>query len=265
MKSFAIRSSALAVVMFAFMLGVANAQTTAPAPIPASDPQAVAVMQRSLQAMGGIPPSDSSASGTVQLVGGSQSLSGTIQILTKGVAQTLELVTTDLGEQSTVFSNGSASETTNGTITTLSLEIAVTSQSCYFPLPLFTQLANDVDTRIAFVGAETLNGSQTYHLRMWDSFASQPDYQDLASLTTRDIWIDTTSALPLKISFVRKPAHGAVAGTAVEVLLTNYQTFGGLLYPTSIRTSRSGVPWANISIQSVSFNNGLTDSNFAVK
>ena len=64
---------------------------------------------------------------------------------------------------------------------------------------------------------------------------------------------------------VRRPAHGAVAGVAVDVFYSNYQNSSGILYPSNIRKSLNGTPWATITIQSIAFNTGLTDSDFPVQ
>ncbi|SRR6266403_781741 len=54
------------------------------------DPQAIALLQSSVRAMGGSVPSDSVATGSVVVVAGSLTTSGTVRILTRGTDQTLE-------------------------------------------------------------------------------------------------------------------------------------------------------------------------------
>src|SRR5262249_10593381 len=143
-------------------------------------------------------------------------------------------------------------------------ETAVTSQSAYFPLPLFAALAANPDTSVKYVGAETLNGSSAQHLQIWNTFASVPDLQPLAGQSMRDVWLDGTSGLPVKISFIRRPHGSDSANLRVEVFLSDYRSVSGFLYPFSIHVSLNGTPWATISIQGVTFNNGLDDSSFAI-
>lgn len=240
-----------------------RAQT--PTPTPSVDPQAVAILQQAVKAMGGSVPSDSTANGIVQTVAGGQTNQGTIQILTKGTAETLFQMTMPDATQTTIYSNGQANDRVGSTVTVLPLELVVTSQAAEFPLPLLGALLNNADMSFQYVGLEALNGASVHHIKAWDSFASQPNWQQCSSFSTRDIWVDATSLLPQRISFTRRPAHGAVAGMAVDVYFAGYQYWGGILYPSTIQKSRNGTQWATISIQSVALNTGLTDENFPVQ
>jgi hypothetical protein len=229
------------------------------------DPQAIVVLQRSISTMGSSLPSDSVATGSVQTVAGSQASLGTIQILTKGSAESLVQMTMPDATRTTIYANGQANELVGATVTISTLELAVTSQAPYFPIPLFAAMLSDPDYSFEYVALESSNGVSLHHIRTWDSYATQPGLQSLSSLSTRDIWIDANSSLPQRISYVSRPARGAVAGTTVDVFLSNYQNSSGVLYPSSIQKSLNGTPWASISIQSVSFNTGLSDSSFPIQ
>ena len=169
------------------------------------------------------------------------------------------------GPRTVVYSDGQANELINTSVNVLPLELVVTSQTSYFPLPLFANLLNDPDTCFQFVGIESLNGSSVYHIQSWDSFASQPDFQAVSNFSTRDIWIDVNSGLPQKISYVRRAAHGAAAAVVQDISFSDYQNFSGILYAMTIQHSMNGTPWATITVQSVSFDTGLTDANFPVE
>jgi hypothetical protein len=62
--------------------------------LPVRDAHAVTALQQAIAAMGGTMPSDSTATGTVTIVAGSETNQGTIRILTRGTQQTLEEVQT---------------------------------------------------------------------------------------------------------------------------------------------------------------------------
>lgn len=68
------------------------------------DARALSILQRSFAAMGGRVPSDSTASGTVEIVEGSLRTKGTIRILTRGFDQTAEFIDTPEGVRSAVYS-----------------------------------------------------------------------------------------------------------------------------------------------------------------
>jgi hypothetical protein len=248
------------VLFFAFP---SHAWQTATAPT--RDPQSIAILQRSIINMGSTLPADSVASGSVEIVAGSQATQGTVRILTRGTAQSLVQITTPDASQTCIYSNGRANELTGATVTVLPLELVVTSQAADFPIPFLAALLNDPDTSFQYVALEASNGLSLHHIQAWDSFASQPTLQALADFSLRDIWIDASSGLPQRISYVRRPAHGAVAGVAIDLFYSNYQNSSGRLYPSTIQKSLNGTPWATITIQNVAFNTGLTDSDFPVQ
>src|SRR3989442_430575 len=74
------------------------------------DPQAVALLQRTLAAMGGTVPSDSVATGKLVLVEGSKTSNGTMRILTRGTDQSSEQMQLSDGNRSVVYSREQASE-----------------------------------------------------------------------------------------------------------------------------------------------------------
>jgi hypothetical protein len=229
------------------------------------DPQAITVLQQSIKTMGSTLPSDSVATGSVQTVAGSQTSQGTIRILTRGSAESLVQMTMPDATRTTIYANGQANELIGAAVTISPLELVVTSQAADFPIPLFVGLLNDPDTSFQYVGLESSNGASLHHIQTWDSYASQPGLQSLSSLSTRDIWIDANSGLPQRISYVSHPAQGAVVGTSIDVFLSNYQNSSGVLYPSTIQKSLNGTPWASITIQSVAFNTGLSDSSFPIQ
>ena len=243
-------------------VGLARAQTSQ---TPAQDPQAVSILQQSIKAMGGTVPADSTATGTIQTSAGGQVSEGTIEILTKGTAETLVQRTMNDGTWTTIYAYGQANDVLGSSVVILPLEPTVTSQAPEFPLPLIGGLLNDPDTSLRYIGLESSGSSSLYHIQAWDSYASQPSLQSISSFTSRDIWIDASTFLPQRISYTRRPAQGAAAGVAFDVYYSSYKNTGGVLYPTSIQKSMNGTPWAVITIQNVTFNTGLTDAEFPVQ
>jgi hypothetical protein len=240
------------------LLGLAG---TSPPP----DTSPAAIIQNSVAAMAAIPPSDSQAVGSIQIVAGSETDSGTIQILTRGFSQTSERVTTSNTSRAVVYSQGLASETDNGTLQPLPTELALTTQSTDFPLPFLVAALNNPDMTFQFIGQETLIDRTVNHVRFWNTFASNSSLQPLAAFTTVDLWADAASGLPAKLSYVRRAAGGSAPRIPVETYYSDYRNVGGVLYPFLIQRSFDGTPWETITIQNVSLNVGLTDSSFPVQ
>ena len=98
------------------------------------------------------------------------------------------------------------------------------------------------------------------HVQVWNTYASQPNLQFLSPFSYREIWIDAKTGLPL---YSIREGTRAMPSTAAETVYSNYQSVGGVLYPFQVSRSLNGTPWMTISIASVSFNAGLTDSTFS--
>jgi len=240
-------------------------QTPQPATPIQSDPQAVAIVQQAITALAKIPPADSTASGIVTVVEGATTQSGTIQILTRGTAQTVETIVLPDGQRSVVYSNGSAKEVSAKGASTPPFEQIITDQCPDFPLSFLLSVLNTPDEAYRYIGQEILDGTSAQHIQVWNTFSSRPPMRKMASFTTRDIWFDTSSGLPLKIAYSRRTGGGSIPSFPVEVSFSSYTNVNGVSYPFQINKSFNGTPWQAITIQNVAFNTGLTDAQFQVE
>jgi hypothetical protein len=229
------------------------------------DLQAIAILQQSVAAMASAVPADSSATGTVTVVEGSTTQTGSIQILTLGASQTSETLILRDGQRSVVYSNGDAKEIAGSESANPPLELIVSDQCPDFPLPLLLSALNNPDEAFLSVGQETLNGASVQHIQVWNSFASKPRLQKLATFSLKNIWFDASSGLPIKLAYSRRAGGGTIPAIPVEVSFSNYTKVNGVLYPFQINKSYNGTLWQTITIQSVSFNTGLTDAQFPVE
>ena len=248
-----------------FVTTVHGQQSPAIPTAPARDDQAIAVLQSTVKAMGGAVPSDSTATGTVTETVGSDSETGTIQILTRGSSESLETISLPELSQTTVYSSGLAGQSSGSAAQQqLSGQLAVTSQTILNPLPFLAAVLINPDTSLQYVGQEAVDGMTTQHIRLWNTFYSKPHLQALAPFSVHDVWIDAATGLPVKVSFTRQAAGGQAFKTLVEFRFSNYQQSGGFSYPSQITESLNGTLWLTISIQSMSVNTGLQDIQFQV-
>lgn len=227
------------------------------------DAQAVALLQGAVHAMGAT-PSDSVAVGNVTNVPGSAASTGSVRILTRGTGQTSEQVTLPQSTTTLTYSGGLAAQTLNSVTTSLSLELAASSQSVLFPLPFFAGALANPDVSIQYVGLETLNQKSVQHIRLRNSFASRPKLQFLADFTITDLWLDASSSLPQKVSYFRRAGRASEPRFQIDVYFSNYQNVGSVIYPFLIQKQLNGSPVMTITISTVSFNTGLTDTDFPV-
>lgn len=237
--------------------------TAQQAPSPAVS--ASELLQQSVSSLGQLPV-DSTALGSISITAGSDTQWGSIQIQTRGTDQSSEQLTTSNGTIESTFSHGNSATANNYSKKSLSsLELAVSNQSALFPLPLLASILTSPDSAYQYVGAESVSGASCQHIRAWNTFTSQPALQYLSPFTVRDIWIDSSTNLPVKIAYSLRAGTGAVPTTSVEVFYSSYKLVNGVQFPFHISKSLNGTPWIDITVSSVSFNTGLADSSFSLR
>jgi hypothetical protein len=233
-------------------------------PVPTNDPQALAILQKAVAAMGGSAPVDSTATGTITTTSGSATDSGTFILLTRGTDQSSEQIQTSSVATTLVYSRGITAQIQGNTITAVPNESGVTAQSADFPLPLLLGMVSDTSAAFKYVGLETLNGISVYHVRLWRNYSATPTLTALSNFSVRDIWFDASSGLPLRISYNNHLGQGTMGSVAFDLRFANYNAVNGVQFPFLITKSVNGTPWATMTISNVVFNTGLTDANFPV-
>jgi hypothetical protein len=156
------------------------------------DPQAVALLQKSVSVMG-VPPFDSTATGSVTTIAGSLTQQGTVTISTRGSTETSIQFQTPTDPWTVVFANGQANRVETAQTTVYALELAASSQCVYFPLPFLSGILNNPDYSVKYISQETLGSTTANHIVVQNTFNSTPTYQFLSPLTMADIWIDASS------------------------------------------------------------------------
>ena len=241
-----------------------TAATPASAGATVCDTQALTVLQRAVAAMGGSAPLDSTAAGTIEITAGTRTESGSFTLLTRGVTQSAERIAAAFTAETRVYSGGWAALTVGQSTQTLSIEGSLGNQSVIFPLPFLLNALSDTSLSCEYLGTVATDSVPQLHIRFWHQHANKPGWRSLVPFTVVDVWIDPNSTLPLRISYGRLDRESDMPTLSIDVFFSRYQNFAGVLYPMNIKESWNGTPWAEITIQSVALNSGLTDSNFPV-
>jgi hypothetical protein len=228
------------------------------------DTQAVTLFQKAIVALAPTQPSDVTAVGNTTIVEGSETTNGTIKIRTRGAVETKVDFQSASKNWSIVFANGEANRLEDSKTTELPLELVASTQSLHFPLPYLSGILANSDYSLAFIGQETVENTACNHVRVFNTFVSQPALQFLSSFTTADVWLDTSTGLPVKIGMTRRYGGGSAPRIPISTVYTNYQTVSGVRFPMTIKEYITETLWATTSIQSVNFNTGLSDSDFPV-
>lgn len=249
--------------LLSICLSAQEATSTSSAPA-ARDPQGVSLLQQAIAAMTPTPPADTTATGTVTITAGSETTKGAVKIMTRGSSETSIQFQTPDSTWSIIYANGQANRVESNGATVLPLELAASSRCLYLPQPFLSDLLNNQDISIRLIGQESLGLAPVNHIRAQNTFNSTPTNQFLSEFTVADIWLDAASALPIKISMTRRYGGGSSPRIPISVVYSNYQTISGMRYPFTIREYWTETLWATTTIQSVTFNSGLTDASFPI-
>ena len=230
---------------------------------PRRDPAAVSVALQAYNALGGILSVDSRAQGAYDRTIGSSEDTGTIEILTRNYNQTSEELTSSTGTTRTVYSRGYGSQWNGASSTPLALEKSLASSSIIFPQVVIAPAVQDPNSTVLLIGAETVNGVLTNHIRICGSSPDQ-NFADIVSFATKDVWVATDSGLPIEISVQVFDSQGAPP-VPVTAFFSNYRSVSGVLYPFRAEVWMNGTFYNSITISNVAFGVGLTDQDFPLR
>jgi hypothetical protein len=238
---------------------------------PTSNPQAVALLQKSVDALtGGVAVSDVTLTGNAHRIAGSDDELGQFTLEAKGTQESkiaLTLSGSTYAEVHNVSEGSPAGSyaSSDSTVEPLAQHNCFTDPAWFFPAlsSLASALSNPTEN-VAYVGQETLDGTSVQHVRVWLTVQS-PDaaaIKLIAHLSTIDWYLDTSSLLPVAEEFTTHPADNASLDLSVEIRFSNYQRTDGVLVPLHVQKFLNGGLTLDLNITSVSLNTSPPDSDF---
>jgi hypothetical protein len=220
------------------------------------------VLTDALARFGATAPTDSIVAAQVDISAGSTHESGTLRLLTRGYQETAEEWTLPSGNRREVFSENFIALRGTDHKHDHSFEQSLTAQSALFPLPWLTAKLADKNLQVNGLGMESIENVSCQHLRLSRAWQSDKALRAYAKFTETDLWLDSNTGLPAKVSFERRKGWGAVPAIAVSIEYSDYRLVDGIQYPFHIKQYINGTLWADIHVQNVQFNTGLTASAF---
>jgi len=231
---------------------------------PQRDPQALAVLQQAVAAMGG-PTAMAQiqsvvAQGSVVPAPGTSAPSGSFIWEDQFTTQSHEFKATfQSGSLTQVFVSGHGSPglVSNGKITKFAPYVASTTLPFHIPAVVLAGLLANTNCNIAFLGPTTLNGQTAVHIHLHID-------TDLLQLTSsvQDWYFDPNTALPLRVEYRIPDTHLAFKYATIDADFSDYRAAQGSLIPFHIATSEDGNPRNTFSIASVSINSPVSTSDF---
>ncbi|HVB32766.1 MAG TPA: hypothetical protein VNJ52_00120 [Patescibacteria group bacterium] len=247
--------------------GVGLAQTTSTA---TQDPQAVAILGKYLQVSGGTGALESiqdyTESGDVAFNWAGKQVQGTVTIKGKGLADFRMDSTLPNGTQSWVINHLSGVLVTiDGKPHDLAPYNLINVGDLTIPAIRIAAAANDPSTGISYLGEHTVNGHETYEVQLTP--AANPAFapiQGLAGAGAIDLFVDATNFELIEETETLHGRRNVPQTYEQEIDFADYQPEDGVLVPLSVSEIFAGQPTWKVTVSSVAFNVGLSDSDFTI-
>jgi len=234
---------------------------------PQRDPQAVAVLQRCLVAGGGPQAfgaiQDFLASGAITYHWAGQDVVGSVTAQGKGLTEfRLDSVLPRGTRSFKVVGTAGSITTEDGKTSALSYYSLMTAANLTFPGARVTDVLSNSATTVQFVGLVPFEGAQAYqvHVAPPIDFSLGPP-SGATQFGSFDLYVDPTTYQVLELSESIWPLSNNQP-LRHEIRYSNYRSAGSVVVPYGISEFINGQETWSISLSSISFNNGPSDSLF---
>ncbi len=294
----------LSVLTAVLLAASVSAQSASTAPT-TSDPQAVALLQKSLAALtGGATVTDVTLIGSARRIAGSDDETG---------SATLEATSAGDSRVELDFASGSRIEIRNHSALPLpgslpqgvSASVAqapqplgewigpdgvphamtshniMTNAAWFFPVLTLQEIVLAQNYALRYIGQETRNGQTVIHISASESFANLPklananpkappptpaQFQSLMQhLSEMDFYLDPNSLLPVAVAFSQHPDGNALVDIAVEIRFSSYQAVSGVAVPMNVQKYMNNGLVLDLQFSNATLNTGLAASAFAIE
>lgn len=250
---------------FLYVSAFVHAQQSSTSSPPKRDQQAISILSQCLQAAGGTQAisniQDFTGSGTITYGDQAQ---GSVTIKGRGLTQFRADANLPDGVHSWIVSNGLAFQRSpDGSTSPLSSQNAVKSPIATFPLPYLLSILQNTSINISYGGLVTHDGTQVYDILVQKTLSPSVDPMNtVGDATKAHFFIDPKAMVIVSVQDSAFRKDGGPGASAHEMQFSNYQTVSGLSVPFSISELIAGQKTATIQLTQVTFNSGLTDSDF---
>jgi hypothetical protein len=272
----ALRGSGIRRTVIPAKAGIHLASVQAPAQAAASpqptatvsDPAAIALASRALQAIaGGTALSDITLQASVIYIAGSDEETGTATLMARGNAQSL--VTLNLtGGQRQEIRNGVAGVWSgpDGTPHAMAAHNCWTDASWFFPALALQALSVDPTLVVSYLGLGEWNGAAAIHLQLSRLVPGQTAEMtaEIQQLSLVELYLDPASYLPLAVAFKTHPDDDLNVDLPVEIRFGGYRNASGILLPFRIQKYLQGTLTLDLTITNVAVNSGVSASVFTL-
>jgi hypothetical protein len=236
-----------------------------------SDAQAIAIVQSAAAAVSGSEPlNDIVLTGNVASTSGAGTISGSLVIKATSKHQSRidftfgSGIVTEIRDSSTAVPSGRRIDSV-GVVYPRALQNCWSDVGWFSPVVSMFLTASDPTVVFRYVGLETRHGVSVNHVVAKRDVKNQPEAARVLvrQVSTTDLFLDATTALPVAMKFNIYPDSSAQTGTPVTVEFGNYQQLAsGQNVPFHVSRNEAGTI-TDIQITSAVVNSGIPASTFS--
>lgn len=242
-------------VLVVFLSAFAKQSSTAPT----KDPQAVAVIQSAISAMGGAAVIGSVQNSVVigSSVNSAESQNGTQTFIwTYAGNQFRNENDAQTGSHILVSNSGTPQDYQDGSWVPSPAAIIRANLPYHIPALVLLNEINDAAYSIAYIGTTPMNGVDAIHIQtLDDSDAIGQVY------TLQDWYFDPTSGIPLRVEFQIPVDQKPQDSVQAAINFSNFQAVSGILVPLQLNITE-GPSSCTSTVTSVVFNANISPSEF---
>jgi hypothetical protein len=246
-----------------------QAQTTSS---PTRDTQAVSLANQALSALvGSTPITDATVQGTASLTAGSDQESGSAMLEARAGYESKVVLSLSGGQRSEVRNGAGAPPQgkwsgSDATWHTMPLHSCWTDPAWFFPALTLQSALNDQQISFTYVGQETKDGVAVQHIQISRLASGQTVTATslIQRLSQVDLYLDSTTHLPVAIDFNIHPDTDAGLNQPVEVQFSGWQPVNGIQVPSRIQKFLQGSLTLDLTALTISVNTGLPQSDFTI-
>jgi hypothetical protein len=235
---------------------------------PERDPQAIAILNQCLGAVGGASATasiqDFTGSGSITYFWAGQQVSGPATVKGRGTGEFRLDATLSAGTRSWAVSpmDGSIKDT-DGTVTPIPAIQSRNLGALSLPQLKVAMALNNSAFSIRYGGLTDVDGHKVYLVQLQQVFSTAYDPNGfLGHLTAMDVLLDATSYQIVLIRDIVNPPNHPTEDVVHEIEFSDYRLTAGFFAPFSITESVNGQRTWALQITAISLNTGLTDADF---
>lgn len=236
-----------------------------------SSPQAATLLAQSVKLLTGSGAvTDVTLTGTVEWIAGSDDETGTAVYKALSGAHRMDLSFRN-GARSEIVSTVSGVYSGNWVgLDGVSHPMAIhnlMSDAGWFPAFTLGNLNSSSSTVLTYVGPEIRDGVSVIHISASQQFPnlSGDSSSHMQHLTQVDVYLDSTTLLPVSYLLNSHPDNNALLDIPTEIRYSNYRAFGGVQIPLHVQKYVNNTLSIDLQFQNALLNTGITTAQISAQ